>query len=132
MKRCWECTVALITCVPSCLGHQAILPAPRQLSEGSGRFPLRGARICLAAKPSPEDRFAARELASYLAASGRVTLPVVESGCGNKSIVLSRTGQGGDLAAPGETAGEDSREAYSIKISPSAVRVESRASAGIF
>src|SRR6478672_7771825 len=109
MKRGrWAWALAWITFVPSCLGHPAILPAPRRLTEASGRFPLRGARICFAVKPSPEDRFAARELASYLAASGRVTLPVVESGCGNKSIVLSRTGQGGDLASPGETAGENS------------------------
>jgi hexosaminidase len=133
MKRArWGRAAALIAFVPSLLGHPAILPAPRHLSEGSGRFPLAGASICFAAKPSPEDRFAARELASDLAASLRITLPVVETGCGTRSIVFSRTGQGGDLAAPGETAGEASREAYSIRISPSAVRLESRSSAGLF
>ncbi len=128
----WLLAASAIAFAPACLGHPLILPAPRELHEGSGRFPLRGAQICFASTPSPEDLFAARELAFHFAESAHVTVPVIESGCGDRSILLRRTGQGGDLAGPGESAGKDSREAYSIAVTPANVRVESRSSAGLF
>ncbi len=130
--RAWALPASAIALGSACFAHPRILPTPREIREGSGRFPLRGAQICFAVKPSPSDLFAARELASYLLEAAQVTAPVLESGCGARSILLSRTGQGGDLAGPGERAGRDSREAYSIAITPSNVRVESRSSAGLF
>lgn len=133
MKR-WDrlAVTALIALAPPCMGHPPILPMPREFHEGAGRFPLHGAEICFASKPSSEDRFAAGELASRLAEAAGLRLPVVESGCGKRSIQLSRTGRGLDLAAPGEASGRDSREAYRITITTSDVRVESRSAAGLF
>jgi hypothetical protein len=123
MKR-WLALVA--TCVQMALAHPALLPAPREIHEGRGRFALRGAKICFAGKPSPEDLFAARELAA------KISSPVQESGCGGRAITLKRTGNGGDLPIPGEKAGKESREAYSISITPAGVHVESRSAAGLF
>ncbi len=116
----------------ACLAHPAILPAPREIHEGPGRFALRDARICFAAAPSAEDRFAARELASVVVARTKIRLAVAESGCDGRSILFRRTAQGGELAVPGEVTGRDSREAYTISVTPAAVRVESRSSAGLF
>lgn len=130
--RFWPRAALLIAFAHTCLGHAAPMPAPKSLHEGSGHFFLRGAQICFTSKPSPQDLFAARELASAVAKSAQVEMSVLDSGCGPRSIQLSRTGEGGELAAPGERGGKGSREAYSIRISPTAVRVESRSSAGLF
>jgi hexosaminidase len=115
-----------------CLAHPAILPTPRELHEGAGRFPLVGAVVCFASTPSSEDLFAARELTSAVAEKGGVTLPVMESDCEGASIRFQRTAVDEPLALPGEQPGQDSREAYSIEITPSAVRIEARSSAGLF
>src|SRR5579862_4049309 len=126
MKRGW--LEALAMGGAACLGDTASLRAQRGREEGAGRFPLRDAGICFATAPSAEDRFSASELASIVAARTNIRLVVAESGCGARPILFRRTGNGGDLAVPGETPGRDSREAYSISITPAAVRLESRSS----
>jgi hexosaminidase len=129
MKRSWLAGLAFASL---CMAHAVILPAPRELSETSGRFPLRSAQICFAATPSTEDLFAAHELASAFAEKAGVTLPVVESGCAGASIRFHRIASDQPLAGPGESPGPESREAYSIAVTPSTVRIESRSSAGLF
>jgi hypothetical protein len=104
--------------------HNPLLPRPRELQYGAGRFALKGAHIALAAQPAAEDRFAANELAAGLHIR-------VGSGPG-PSIVLERTGAVDALPGAQERAGPDSREAYTLRITPSGVRVTSRSSAGVY
>ncbi len=133
MKRsAWKGAAMLVALMPICLGFPSILPIPREVHKGKGRFPLKGASVCFASKPSPEDNFAARQLASYIADTAHVTLQVAGNQCGTKPIVLSRTGQSSDVPQPGEEAGKNSREAYSVAITPTEVRLTSASSAGLF
>ena len=130
MKCSWPAGFTLFASV--CLAHPAILPAPRELKESGGRFPLHDAHICFSSTPSTEDLFAAQELASAFAESASLTLPVLESGCAGASIRFHRTAPDQPLAGPGESPGPQSREAYSIAITAFNVEIESRSSAGLF
>jgi hypothetical protein len=130
MKR-WRVGLAFL-CGYAAIAHPAILPAPRVIQESAGRFPLRGARICFSSKPSPEDLFTARELIAKFRRAVNISLPLQESACTVQAILLKKTGSGPDVPQPGETAGKDSREAYSLSISTSGVRIEARSSAGLF
>ena len=94
------------------IAHPFILPAPRVIHEADGHFPLRGARICFASKPSTEDLFAAHELAAKFSRAAHLLFPVQEAACNGKAILFKRTGAGADVPQPGETAGKNSREAY--------------------
>ena len=47
-------------------GHNPLLPIPQQIHYGSGRLPIAGLEIEFAFSPTPQDRFAADELASGL------------------------------------------------------------------
>jgi hexosaminidase len=113
--------------------HATILPAPRQITYGTGTLSLTGLPIRLPAGADEDDRFAAQTLAACIAqASG--SQPSIVSGIevGNPSVLLARTGATDPLPVPGETAGPDSREAYKITIYASGAEVRARSSAGIF
>ena len=47
-------------------------------------------------------------------------------------IVFRRTGSGPDIPQPGEQAGPDSREAYTIKVTPEGAEIRANSSAGLF
>jgi N-acetyl-beta-hexosaminidase len=49
-----------------------------------------------------------------------------------RQIVLRRTGSGPDLPQPDEHAGPDSREAYTLKITPQGAEICANSSAGLF
>jgi hexosaminidase len=104
--------------------HNPLLPRPRELKYGTGRMPLKGAHIVLPAQAAAEDRFAANQLASEL------HVPV--SGGPGPAIVLKRTGAVDALPGAAEHAGPDSREAYTLRITPSGVEIASRSSAGVY
>lgn len=104
--------------------HNPLLPRPREIQYGNGRFALKGAHIAVAGSASAEDRFAANDLAAAL------HVPVA-SGAG-PAIVLKRTGAVDALPGATERTGPDSREAYTLRITPSAVQIEARSSAGVY
>src|SRR5579884_1448646 len=104
--------------------HNPLLPRPQQLRYGSGRFALKGAHISFVSEPSAEDRFAASELAAAL------HVPVGD-GPGD-AVVLRRTGAVDALPGANEHAGPDSREAYTLRITPARVEIEARSSAGLY
>lgn len=117
----------LVSCLVFALplaAHNPLLPRPRQLNYGAGRFSLKGAHIAFAGPAAGEDRFAANELAAAL------HIPVA-SGAG-AAIVLKRTGAIDALPGANEHAGPDSREAYTLRITASGAEIESRSSAGIY
>src|SRR5437899_6324263 len=59
-------------------GHNPLLPLPQQIHYGSGRLPVAGLEIGFAFSPTPQDRFAAEELASGLLSRAKVTVQVSE------------------------------------------------------
>jgi hexosaminidase len=112
--------------------HNRLLPVPQEIHYGTGNLPLRGVTISIQGASSPEDRFAADELAAWLSeASGRA----VGAAAGDPltgAILFRRTGAVDPLPVPGETAGPGSRESYEIRIAPDGATVTARSSAGLY
>lgn len=134
MKLGYLC-VALFLCCGSTLRaaqHGQLMPEPQSVRYGSGSLPLRGLVITFAASPSPEDRFAAEELANGLAQKTGVRVPIVVSSHSTPTIVLKRTGAVDALPVPGEKPGPDSRESYRLTVDEHGVLITGRSSAGVF
>jgi len=112
--------------------HKVLLPRPQQIRYGAGQLRLRGLGVRFATSPSSEDRFVARELTANLALRAGAPMPVWEDSSAGKAIVLNRTGPVAPLPIPDEHSGTESREAYSLKVSPGGVDIEARSSAGLF
>ncbi len=110
--------------------HNPILPQPQKLTYGNGQLTLRGIGIALPSTAVEEDRFAARELASFLREKTGLAIPVKNTT--GIAIKLQRTGNVGALPLPGEKPGARSRESYSISVSAKGVQVTSPSSAGIY
>ncbi len=111
--------------------HAAILPAPQQITYGAGSLSLSGLPVRIGASATEDDQFAAQTLAACIGqATGNV--PAIVSAGSQPSISLERTGAADPLPVPGETPGEQSREAYTVSITPTAAVVKARSSAGVF
>lgn len=106
--------------------HNALLPRPREVRYMAGSLPVNGLSVRFASTPAPEDRFAAGELAAGL------KIPIRDTGASGRAILLSRTGDTAPLPAADERTGPDSREAYSLKITPNGAEIRARSSAGLF
>jgi hexosaminidase len=112
--------------------HNPLLPRPRQVRYGVKTVALRGMSIRLPANASPEDRFTVRELSAALAKIAGNSVPISNGGPAGTGITLRRTGGVDALPAPGETAGPECREAFSIKVTAKGVEVEGRSSAAVY
>ncbi len=112
---------------------RVLMPRPQKIQMGGGRLPLNSLAICFATSPAMEDRFAAEQLSAALSRNLGRLVPVVEANVrGRKVIRLSRTGSVDPLPLPDQRPGPESREAYSLKISPDGAEIRSRSSAGLF
>jgi hexosaminidase len=105
--------------------QQPLLPRPQEIRYGDGRVALCSVAVSLPSGGTPEDRFAADELSSLIAAQ-------CGSGARTAALTLERTGPPAPLPVPGETPGAESRESYSLKIGPSGGAIRARSSAGLF
>ena len=112
--------------------HNPLLPRPQEIQYGAGALALHGMAIRLAPDASPEDRFTAQELSSSLARIAGTSIPVSDAGASGTFINLQRTGGVDPLPIPGESAGPDSRESYSIKVTPAGAEVQGRSSAAVY
>jgi len=112
--------------------HNPLLPQPQKVKYGDSRLELEGLKIGFAAAPSPEDRFAAKQLAHILTSVSGFEVDLTESLAIPVSIIFERTGAVDPLPVPGEKAGRESREAYKILIGAESVRISSKSSAGLF
>ena len=112
--------------------HRPLLPRPQQVHYEDDALPLHGLSIYFAAPPTAEDRFAAEQLAARLSATGYSQIPVRKGIARRRAIVLNRTGSGAALPADNESPGPDSREAYSLQITPQGAEVRAASSAGLF
>src|SRR5437588_4152972 len=133
MKCLWFCLALLPVATPNVFGeHNALLPRPQQVQYGSGTLPLRGLSILFTSPPSTEDLFAAEQLASLLSAIGQTKVEIKKRKSSGKAIVLNRTGEGGALPADNESTGPDSRESYTLQVTPKGAEIRARSSAGVF
>jgi hypothetical protein len=99
---------------------------------GSGTLALRGLSVCFASPPSAEDRFAAEQLASRLSAIGQTKIDIKKGKPSGRAIVLNRTVEAGALPADMESTGPDSRESYTLRVTPKGAEIRGRSSAGVF
>ncbi len=112
--------------------HNPILPEPQKLTYGSAGLPLPGISIGFEGTPSPEDVFAAEELAFVVSEITGMQVRIDRTGKGKSTVVLERTGESDPLPRPGEKAGPASREAYRISIGSSQARITAGSSAGLY
>src|SRR6266576_2715094 len=96
--------------------HSPLLAQPREVRYGPGRLSLRGLTIRFGSDPSPEDRFTAGELSSFLSSAARTPIGLSASPAAGRTITLKRNGPVAALPVPGEHPGPESREAYSIQV----------------
>jgi hypothetical protein len=112
--------------------HHPLLPRPREIHYGTGELSLRGLGICFASTPASEDRFAGSELSNALSAQAESSISIWEANPCKQGILLQRTEGIDPLPVPGEHPGPDSREAYSLKVTPEGVTASARSSAGLY
>lgn len=113
-------------------GHNPLLPRPQEVKYGTRQLPIGGLEIRFAFSPTQQDRFAADELASGLMSRAQVAVRVTEGMAPQRQIVLRRSGSGPELPQPGERPGPDSREAYTIKVTPQGAQIRANSSTGLF
>src|SRR5690242_3708332 len=111
--------------------HNALLPRPQEVRYGSGFLAVGGLSIRFGSQPGAEDRFAAAELSSRLSAIGETLVPVEDTGGSGPAITLNRTGEPAPLPSADERPGPDSRESYTLKVTPSGAEIRARSSAGL-
>lgn len=113
--------------------HNSLLPRPQQIKYGAGQLRLQGLTIQLPVNDvAPEDVFAAKSLASCLSHRAQAPITVSRREAGGPAIVLRRSGAVAPLPVPGEHAGPDSREAYTLNVNASGAEIQSSSSAGLF
>ncbi len=113
-------------------GHNALLPRPQQVQYGNGSLTLSHLTIRFAAAPSAEDQFAAQQLAARLSAITGGKIEIAKGRGYGKTIVLKREENGGALPADRESVGPDSRESYTLVVTPKGAEIRGRTSAGVF
>ena len=132
MYRSWFAFFFLLVPVWCAAERRPLLPKPQEIEYGNGQLLLRGVAIRYASVPAPEDRFTAGRLAAALSTVVGGPIPVRQGAAQGKAILLKRSGAVDALPVPGEHAGPDSREAYSLKVTAEGVEIEARSSAGLY
>jgi hypothetical protein len=128
--------LSICMCGAGYADHTPLLPRPQQIQYGTESVAMRTMQIVFSTAPNVEDRFAARELRSWM--RDRTGLGVTIGSYGNEvngqlSILLDREGANDEpLAEPGDKPGENSREAYDLSVTKQGVKIHARSSAGIF
>jgi hexosaminidase len=131
MKRLLFC-LTMIPVATALADHNALLPRPQQVQYGSGTLALPVLAVQFTSPPSAEDLFAAEQLASRLSAISQTKVEIQKDKFSGRSIVLNRTGEGGALPADQESPGPDSRESYTLQVTPQGAEIRGHSSAGIF
>ena len=131
MKRLLFC-LAMIPVPTALADHNALLPRPQQVQYGSGTLAVRGLTVQFTSPPSAEDLFAAEQLASRLSSIAQTKTEIEKGKSASRAITLNRTGEGGALPADTENTGPESRESYTLQVTPQGAEIRARSSAGIF
>jgi hexosaminidase len=118
----------------ACSGYGAptLLPRPQKIQYGKGRLELSSLAIRFASSPGAEDRFAAQELSRILSARLGQKVSVADTAGADRAIVVNRTGAADPMPRAAEKPGPDSREAYTLQVTPQRAEIRAKSSAGIF
>ncbi len=112
--------------------HNPLLPRPQQIRYGPGQLAVRGLTIRRAAETGVEDQFAAQMLSNFLSHRASEAIPIAQGEGSRPEIVLNRTGPVDAIPLPGEHPGPESREAYTLRVTPQGVEIDAASSAGLF
>jgi len=135
-KKWISVSIYLLACRFALCEHSPLLPRPQQVQYSGGTVSLRNARIMLPEAAGDADRFAAEQLRSWIRQRTGFDVTVVAHGNPGSSeaqIVMDREGATDEpLGKSGEQPGQNSREAYDLKVSATGINIHARSSAGIF
>jgi hypothetical protein len=126
------CLAVTASLASAAAAHRPLLPRPQQVQYGSGALPVRDLAIRFATPPTAEDRFAAEQLAARLSAIGQTQVPIRKAKASGPAILLDRAGRGAALPGDKEITGPNSREAYSLQVTPRGAEIRASSSAGLF
>lgn len=126
------CWFLLIGSAVHAAAHNPLLPRPQSITYGGGSLAVNGLTIRFGSTPSPEDTFAAKQLAERLSAVGQTTVAIEKALTKAHAVLLTRTGDVAALPLADERPGPDSRESYSLKITPAGAEIRAISSAGLF
>lgn len=112
--------------------HPPLLPKPQEVQYGPGSLAVKGLTVSFAHSPSTEDKFAGDMLAVRLRSLAKTPVPLNTSTTEGRTILLQRTGDGAALPGANETTGPNSREAYTLNITPNGVEIRAGSSAGLY
>lgn len=132
MKYIISCCWFIVFFAASAATQNKILPQPQKLIYGNEKVVLKGLIIGFASRPAPEDWFAAKELSKILSKVTLSAIAVSDTAITGRSVIFNRTGAVDALPALKDKTGPDSREAYTIKVTPQHVIIASKSSAGLF
>jgi len=124
--------LALVCLSALAADHNPLLPKPQEIRYGGGWLTVNSLAIRFGSQPSAEDRFAANQLSSALSAVAQTRVPIREAGLNGPAVVLTRDGKDAPLPLANEPTGPDSRESYTLKVTPSGAEIRARSSAGLF
>jgi len=112
--------------------HSPLLPRPQQMRYGSGQLAVRGLTVRLSSETGVEDRSTAQTLSNFLSQRASEAIPIAQGEVSRPTIVLKRTGPVDPIPLPGEHPGPESREAYTLRVTPQGVEIDAVSSAGLF
>jgi hypothetical protein len=93
---------------------------------------VRGLSIDFASPPNAEDTFTGEQLASRLSRLVGAKIKIAPEKASGSRIVLNRTREGGGLPADTENPGPESRESYTLDVTPNGIEISGRSSAAVF
>jgi hexosaminidase len=132
MKHLLCCLSVILSLSTALAEHSPLLPRPQQVHYGSGHLALEGLSIRFASAPNTNDQFAAEQLATRLSAISHSEVKLKSGKSSRRAIVLNRTGADQPLPLDQESPGPDSRESYTLQVTPQGAEIRSRTSAGVF
>jgi hypothetical protein len=112
--------------------HNPLAPRPQEIRYGAGQLAVRALTIRLTPEAGAEDRFAAQMLSHFLSQRASKAISIAHGEAARPAILLNRTGQVDAIPVPGEHPGPESREAYTLKVTPQGAEIQAVSSAGLF
>jgi hexosaminidase len=132
LKHLLICLAVAASLTAALAAHSPLLPRPQQAQYENGTLPVHGLSIRFAVSPTVEDRFAAEQLSARLSAIGQTRVPIRKTKAPGRAILLIRTGEGAALPGDNESTEPDSREAYTLQVTPKGAEIRAASSAGLF
>jgi|WetSurMetagenome_2_1015567.scaffolds.fasta_scaffold01323_8 hexosaminidase len=125
---------ALLFCSLDLPGQQTtLLPVPQSITWGKNKFQVAGAKILLSPDLSFREQNTISQFIAFVKQTTGLSLTTTFSeDPESQLIVLNSEQQGQVLPLPGETSGNQSREAYRISVTSDKVQINAKSDAALF